>query len=131
MVVCLPSSTSYSRLMDKDYIIIWLNSNIDLSNEVHQNVIMQLQQIIDPINTFTDRDECVNFISQIKIEKVFMIVSNDLGEQIVPLIQNIPQLKSIYVFCDDQSNHTAWIKQSHIVKGPFTQINDICNSTLQ
>jgi len=114
--------------MDKDYIIIWLDSNIDLSNEVHQNVIIQLQQVINPINTFTDKHECVNFIRQIKNKKIFMIVSNNLGEQIVPLIQDILQLKSIYVFCDDQSNHIAWIKQSHIVKGPFSQINDICNS---
>jgi hypothetical protein len=40
-------SSNYSLIpMIKDYIVVWLDLNIDLSNEIHQNVIKQLRQII-------------------------------------------------------------------------------------
>jgi tetratricopeptide (TPR) repeat protein len=123
----ISSSYPFSPLI-KDYIVVWLDSNIDRSNEVHQNVILKLQQVINSINTFTDTNECIKFITQMKSEKVFMIISTALGEQIIHLIQDIPQLESIYVFCDDQSDHKSWTQQCNKVKGAFTQIKYICDS---
>ncbi|CAF0860430.1 unnamed protein product [Didymodactylos carnosus] len=123
------TSSSYSfASTTEDYIVVWLDSNIDKSNEIHQNVIMQLQQIVNSVNTFTDANECINFVTQSKYKIFLMIVSNDLGQQIVHLIQDIPQLESIYVFCNGRSDHESWIQQCKKVKGVFTQITYICDS---
>src|SRR5690349_10079104 len=81
----------------KDYIIVWLDSNID------QNILSELQQVVNTIKTFIDPNECINFIEQIKSGKVFLIVSYDFYQEIVQSIGNIRHLQSIYVFDDDQS----------------------------
>ncbi|CAF1555313.1 unnamed protein product, partial [Rotaria sordida] len=57
-----------------------------------------------------------------------MIVSDALGQHIVPEIQTLPQLHSIYVFCDNQSIHQQWTKTIPKVKGVYTQIEPICEA---
>ncbi|CAF4178891.1 unnamed protein product, partial [Rotaria sordida] len=57
-----------------------------------------------------------------------MIVSDALGQHIVSEIQALPQLHSIYVFCDNQSIHQEWATTIPKVKGVYTQIEPICEA---
>ncbi|CAF4108678.1 unnamed protein product [Adineta steineri] len=60
-----------------------------------------------------------------------MIVSDAFSEQTIPIIHNMPQLDSIYIFCAnkscDEQRGKAWFK----VKGVFNQIVPICESIKQ
>jgi hypothetical protein len=53
------------------------------------NTIVNLREVVNYINTFFNVDECVDFITDIKEEKIFIISSGSFGERIVPILQEI------------------------------------------
>ncbi|CAF3992396.1 unnamed protein product [Rotaria sordida] len=116
------------RRMLQSFLLVWLDADFDESKDHYNKSIQDLQRIVATITTFTDADQCVDFLSDIEDEKVFMIVSDALGQHIVPEIQALPQLHSIYVFCDNQSIHQQWTKTIPKVKGVYTQIEPICEA---
>jgi tetratricopeptide (TPR) repeat protein len=111
----------------ENYIIIWLDPNLDFSNEDNQAFISQLQSIVKTIKTFSDYDQCINFLQQIKNEKVFLIIAGCFLKQIASIEERFTQLNSIYVFCDQKSNYNQTIKTYKKGKGVFTQMKPLCN----
>ncbi|CAF4290778.1 unnamed protein product, partial [Rotaria sordida] len=96
------------RRVFQNFLLVWLDANLDESNEDFKKSLRRLRHVVASITTFTDAQECINFLSEIKKEKIFMIVSGSLGRQIVPEIEVLPQLESIYVFCRDQVVDEEW-----------------------
>jgi hypothetical protein len=75
-----PSNTKPGRMphvrMMQNFLLVWLDGSIDEDNNDNcRNSITQLRQVVDTVDTFTAVDECIDFITDIKYEKVFMIVS--------------------------------------------------------
>jgi ABC-type uncharacterized transport system ATPase subunit len=92
--------------MVQSALLVWLDENIDeINNEDCGNFIKKLRQIVNNVNTFTDIDECVNFISGIKGEKTFMISSDALGQTTIPRVHDKPQVSTIYIFCGHKARH--------------------------
>ncbi|CAF1199439.1 unnamed protein product [Didymodactylos carnosus] len=56
-----------------------------------------------------------------------MIVSGALGQHMLPLIHDVPQLDSVYVLWENESSHEQWVKDWSKLKGAFTQIAPICD----
>jgi tetratricopeptide (TPR) repeat protein len=108
------------------FTLVWLDPTIDESNADFKHSLTQLLQIINTINTFTDADSCIDYLTEIKDERVFMIVSDVLHQQLVPLIHEISQLYSIYVLCSNMITHEDWKNEWTKMKGVFTQIESIC-----
>ena len=55
-----------------------------------------------------------------------MIVSGSFGKNTVPAIVDLPQLYSIYVFCQDIPKHEPWAREYRKVKGLFDDIKSLC-----
>jgi tetratricopeptide (TPR) repeat protein len=110
------------------FIVIWLDPNINESDADCQNSVGHLRRIVSSVNIFTDNETCLQFLNGIKDEIVFMIVSVHLYQQIVPLIQQIDQLRSIYVFSGDKEQHELSRSEWSKVKGVFKQVESICDS---
>jgi tetratricopeptide (TPR) repeat protein len=122
---------SYGRLV-QNFLLIWLDgSSNDSDSEECCNTIAQLQQAVNTVNTFTDTDQCINFISSIKEENAFMISSGALGRIIIPIIHDKPQVSTIYIYCGDKTKHEKWAKKWSKVKGVFTEITPICEALKQ
>jgi hypothetical protein len=66
----------------------------------HVNSIVKLRQIVNTVGTFVDVDECIDFIADIE-EKTFVIISEELSQTIIPILQDIPQVNCVYIFCDN------------------------------
>ncbi|CAF0946802.1 unnamed protein product [Adineta ricciae] len=115
------------RRIVENFIIVWLDAKIDKSDKDIQNSLDQLQRTVNTIKTFTDIDVCLDYLSQIEHEKVFMIISGSMGEQVLPQINNMTQLDSIYIFCHDISKHTIWAKEYKKIQGIFNGIELICD----
>ena len=115
------------RRLLENVVVIWLDSEIDLSRHVYQHSLNQLRKIVNSIELFTYIDDCIDYLNEIKNVKVCMIVSDILGQQIVPCIQDISCLDEIYVFSTDQTTDEPWIEDYPKVKGQFTQIELLCN----
>ncbi|CAF3648397.1 unnamed protein product, partial [Rotaria sp. Silwood1] len=116
------------RRVIQNFLLIWLDANIDETKEDFKNSLKHLRHIVVSITTFKDGKECCKFLDDIKKEKVFMIVSSALGRQVAPELQTMPQIELIYVFCGNKSYHEEWAKSIPKVKGVYTDIKPICEA---
>jgi hypothetical protein len=76
----------------ENVIVVWLfhDSSINVENEK-----IKLRQIVSLVKIFVDSNECITYIINIHIEKVFLIVLTiDLC---LHLIQNLEQVEIIYI----------------------------------
>ncbi|CAF1115420.1 unnamed protein product [Adineta steineri] len=115
----------------QNVLLIWLDSNINENNTDCSNTIKQLKRVVNNINTFTDGEECVEFIQTIHNNKVCMIVSGSLGKHIVPHVHHMSQVDTIFIFCNNQQWHKQWAKEWPKIKGVFTDITSICEALKQ
>ncbi|UJR28743.1 hypothetical protein I4U23_009970 [Adineta vaga] len=116
----------------QNFLLVWLDINIDEENNPDCcNTIRQLRETINCLKIFTDVDQCIDFITNIEDEKVFLILSGSLGQTIVPVINNISQIDSIYVFCRNERKHKQWAEHWLKIRGVFTNIQLICEELKQ
>ncbi|CAF4398295.1 unnamed protein product, partial [Rotaria sp. Silwood2] len=109
-------------------LLVWLDANLDESTDDYKKSIQYLQNILETVTTYTDIDECIDFLSDIENQNVFMIISDVIGQHIIPIIQECPQLNSIYVLCDNTSTHEKWASTIPKIKGVYKQIELICDA---
>ncbi|CAF1566098.1 unnamed protein product, partial [Adineta steineri] len=127
-----PSDGICSRQrMSGDFLVIWIDAGIDRSKEDCQNILQQLRNVVSDVNIFTERDECIDFLTEVDDTKTFLIVENTIGKQIVPMIHDISQLCAIYVYCGNKTRHEQWAKLWPKVNGVYTEITFICESLQQ
>jgi hypothetical protein len=113
------------RPMLQNVRLIWLDKDIDNNNVDFHDTITQLRHVIDTIDTFTDCDECVDFLTDIDNDNVCLIISDVLSQNIVPLVHTISQLQIIFIYCRNKPQHEHWTPDCPKVKGVFTQISSI------
>ncbi|CAF1482965.1 unnamed protein product [Adineta steineri] len=115
----------------QNVLLIWLDNNINENNADCDNTIKQLKRVVNNINTFTDGEECIEFIQTITNNKVCMIVSGSLGKYIVRHVHDMSQVHTIFIFCNNQEWHNQWTKEWPKIKGVFTDITSICEALKQ
>jgi hypothetical protein len=100
-----------SRIV-QNFILVWVDLRIDKANDNDfSSSITELRRIVNTINTFTDADQCIDFVTNIKDEKILMIISDEFVENVVPLVHDITQINSIYIFCKNKSQNNSWVEQ--------------------
>ena len=119
------------RRILQNFRLIWLDCNIDEFSDEYRNSIVHLRKIVNAIDLFTDIDRCATFLNQIKDERSFIIISNALGKNLVPIIHNLPQVDSIFIFCEDDEHSESWTTEWSKIKGVFTDILSICHPLQQ
>jgi tetratricopeptide (TPR) repeat protein len=122
---------SYERINLQNVLLIWLDNNIDESTVDSQNSITQLRHTVNSINTFTDLDQCVDFLTDIYDENVCMIISDALCQNLVPFIHTVAQLRGIFIFRTNKTQLEQWAQNWPKVKGIFTEIAPICEALKQ
>ena len=112
----------------QNFVLIWLDSkHNELKNNCYSS-IRQLRDIINITHIFYDIDDCIDFLTEIEGRRTFMIISSTLSQQLVPLIHDILQLHSIYIFSYDTKINDQRTKKLSKVRGISRQILPICNS---
>ena len=123
------TTTSHrTRRILQNFQLIWLDSDFNEANAHFKKSLETLRQTVTSITAFTDADECVNFIDNTEEEKVFLIVSDSSGRYVVPCIEAMSQLESIYVFCNNKVINEEWASKILKVKGFYTEIEQICEA---
>ncbi|CAF1056393.1 unnamed protein product [Rotaria sordida] len=106
--------------------IVWLDSNIETDKRSQDTKALIRQLGRGHLQTFVDPNECVYDIMTKLIEKqVFLIISNSLGQNVVPFIYELPQVQAIYIYCRDQKAAEAWSKSIVKVSGVFTKSQEL------
>ncbi|CAF0756064.1 unnamed protein product [Adineta steineri] len=109
----------------QNVLLVWLDSNIDETDDDCQNTITKLRCAVNDVNRYTNGDKCLEFIQTIVDKKVCMIISGSLGQQIMPRAHNMSQVDSIFIFCGNKKLHEQWAKDWPKIKGVFTDITPL------
>jgi hypothetical protein len=104
----------------ENYIVIWVDVNIDPSNQDCQNTITQLRSIVNQVEQCKTTEQCIEQLEKSKEETSFVICSGALGQHLVPDIHDMPKLDAIYIFCGNKKHHQEWTKNWAKIKGVHT-----------
>ena len=67
----------------ESHTLLWLDQNVN-STDDNRETQQKLRQVINHLQTFSDSNQCEEYIRQISKEKVVLIVSGSLGYEVVP-----------------------------------------------
>jgi hypothetical protein len=88
------------RYSIEDFIIIWLDSNVNEMNDL----ISQLFRFVNSVRTFSEPDSCVDYLTDAHEQMIFLILSDAFIDTLVPFIHDVHQLDSVYIFSDQKLN---------------------------
>ena len=114
--------------MVQNVMLLWLDNNIDEDSTGCRNTITQLRRVVHTVNKYMNVDQCIEFLISIENGKACMMISGSLGQYVVPLVHDIPELDSIFILCGDRNFHKQWAKEWYKIKGVFTDIGSICEA---
>ena len=102
----------------ENFVVIWLHDS-DSKIADSEKSKTQLQEIANAIKSFTKAEDCSAFISSIKDEKIFLIISGKAQQSFVSKIHDAKQLESIYLLCPDKAKDESWISQYPEIRGIY------------
>ncbi|CAF3415357.1 unnamed protein product [Rotaria socialis] len=108
--------------------LVWLDLNVNKSKE---NIATQGELRVffkDDFHTFEKLEDCESFIYQKKNDYIILIVSGQAGRNIVPKTHDLPQLKSIFLYCMDKEANEKWTK--NYAKVSIISYMGVCASVL-
>ena len=114
-----------TRSLAEDFYLVWLDGNIDRSRNDYRNSISKLEQVVTVVHTHTDVDECIDLVTK-TWKTVFMIISGRVSESVLPILQRIPQVSGVYIFCQNYLKYEKQAKEWSKVNGIYTDIVSIC-----
>ncbi|CAF2118753.1 unnamed protein product [Rotaria magnacalcarata] len=112
------------NLILETYSIFWLDASVDNK----ENVITQkkLRGIINQVRTFADPEEFLQRVNLIQQgDLTILIVSGQLGRIVVPEMQNLEQVCSIYIYCGNKKAHLGWSQSYSKVKAVCTKLDEL------
>ncbi|CAF5118501.1 unnamed protein product, partial [Rotaria magnacalcarata] len=116
------------RRMVENYLLVWMDDNIDRNDDDRKSILVQLETVANDVYIFIQRDECIDFLTDIRGIKMFLLLTGTMGQQIIPLIHDISSLDSVYIFCDNKQQHEIWAKNWTKIIAVHTSIKSICES---
>ena len=119
------------RRIAQNFLLIWVDASIDESTKDCQNTLAQLRTVVNDINIFTKRDEAIDFLTDVHEMKAFLIIENTIGQHILSLVHDIPQLDAIHISCGNEFSHEQWPNEYTKIKGVYTEIKPICQALQQ
>lgn len=114
------------RRMLQSFLLLWLDDHIVISNEIFQNILQQLGSVVNNINFFTDPDDCVDILTDVRHEKIFMIISGNWGIKLMPYIHPIETIDAILILNEGRKRQDEWTEEWSKVKGVYKQAPPIC-----
>ena len=112
----------------QNFLLVWLDTNICLSEKDSQNTLQQLRSVVNNITLFTDPNQCVVFLQGIQTEKAFVITSGSLGQALVPCVHSMVQVNALFIFCGEQNQHKQWATAWPKIQCVHTEIEPICKA---
>ncbi|CAF1551654.1 unnamed protein product [Adineta steineri] len=123
----LPNDDFHTNTNDKSleiFSLIWLDSNVNVKDTRETEV--KLRSIINHIKKFQDIKQCQQYIEQTsQKDRLVIIVSGRLGQEIVPHIHQLRQVISIYVYCMDKKNNEQWALKFSKVKSVVIDLDEL------
>ncbi|CAF1319079.1 unnamed protein product [Rotaria magnacalcarata] len=131
-LMCIaPTTSSQSELHSpstrvmQNFIIVRLDANTNENSKSFQKFLAQLRKSYTTLEEFNNVDKCIEYIKSVNDEKIFLITSGSLGEKMVPIIHDLAQLHSIFIYCQNTAHHKGWAKQWPKITGVHSATDSI------
>jgi len=103
--------------------LVWLDPNASVS----QNTEQKLRSIINQFKHFQDILQCQEFIQKTSVnDRIILVVTGRLGQEIVPKIHQLRQIISIYVYCMNKQANEEWSSKYSKIKQIFIDLDELC-----
>ncbi|CAF1270557.1 unnamed protein product [Adineta steineri] len=105
--------------------LVWLDST---ANKLQESIDAQhqLRSIINHLEIFEFENDCEQYIKSLsELDRIILIVSGALGQNIVGRIHQYRQIVSIYVYCGNRQKHEGWTKQYPKIRGLVVQLDEL------
>ncbi|CAF4060954.1 unnamed protein product, partial [Adineta steineri] len=123
----LPNDGFYTNTDDKSleiFSLIWLYENVVVKDT--RDTEVRLRFIINHIKKFQDVKQCQQYIEQTsQKDRLVIIVSGSLGQEIVPFIHQLRQVISIYVYCMDKNSNEQWAYKFSKIKSVVVDLDEL------
>ncbi|CAF1327966.1 unnamed protein product [Didymodactylos carnosus] len=101
---------------NEDFTVIWLEKH---TTDDYSNRKADIRHLINYIKTFTNIDQCKEYLSNNRNQKVLFVVTGVLGETTIPLVHEQSNIMCIYVYCENMLKHQDWAKNFKKIRGVF------------
>ncbi|CAF2993781.1 unnamed protein product [Rotaria sp. Silwood2] len=116
------SLKSWQSHTSKEFAVIWLDPNINELDNKCYDLIIQVRRIINSIQLFTDVDQCIDFIANMEDGRFLFILSYNTGITVVPLINDLAQVDSIYIYNNEEIKSEQRLLEYSKIQGIFSDI---------
>ncbi|CAF3711166.1 unnamed protein product [Adineta steineri] len=105
--------------------LVWLDASVNTGQE-NINVQQQLRTLIHQLKTFDNTRDCLEYIRHIsKTDRIILIVSGRLGQEIVPRIHRLRQVSIIYVYCMNKEKNSKWARKYSKIKNVIVNLDEL------
>ncbi|UJR30022.1 hypothetical protein I4U23_017567 [Adineta vaga] len=119
----LLSGSKYDNL--ETYSILWIDPFVNDTKE-YVDAQKRLRTAINYIRTFKTIENCEQYIQSIpEQDRIFLIINNQLGQELIPQIHQYRQIFAIYIYINDDKRNTQWSKAFTKIKSISTQIDNL------
>ena len=122
-------SNQPTQRMVQQFFLVWIDPNIDQSTADYHSSLTQLRDIVNDVATFKQQDDAIDFLTDAHEMSGFLIVTDTIGQQILPLIHDISILDTIYILTTHQLyQNKQWTEKWAKIKGTHADIPSICKA---
>ncbi|CAF1075954.1 unnamed protein product [Didymodactylos carnosus] len=86
--------------------LIWLDSSMDTKES--QITLHNLRKVVDYTKLFDNVEECERYILEKKDTITFLVTSGALGQNLIPRINDLGNIRQIFVYCRNKDFHQQW-----------------------
>ncbi|CAF3700559.1 unnamed protein product [Rotaria socialis] len=98
------SSIAEKHLNLENFVVIWLD---DQFVDKRSRDVVRAQ--VNYLEVFYDVDQCVDEISEIDTDKIFLIVSENYFNQLALILESFEQVHSVYILCYNQDIYNMYM----------------------
>ncbi|CAF4473144.1 unnamed protein product, partial [Rotaria sp. Silwood2] len=105
--------------------LIWLDAAVNTAKE-NVRAQSELRGIINYLKVFENVEKCEKYIRKShESDRIVVIVSGGLGQEIVPRIYKLRQVCAIYVYCMNKNKNKKWASEYSKIKLITTDLDNL------
>lgn len=109
----------------ENFLLIWFNVNSNGFDK--EESLNQLRKLVNSIEIFSNAEECLEYLSHISSEQIFLIISNSCAKPFLTAVELISSLQSIYILSNENND---W-QFSKKIKGVHCRMDLLCQQLKQ
>lgn len=120
------SETTVRRRYVDDCIIVYLDVTLDQGN------ITQLSQLGFSMESLTDEQQCLDFITNVQETKIICVITDQLIEGSILVFNYLPLVTFIYVIGTNAQTHKSYLTEKYPkMKGISSTLSSITESIMK